>query len=306
MRVFVAGATGAIGVPTVRALVAGGHDVHGTTRRPDKAPIIEALGAKAVVMDALDEESVRRAVENVRPEAIVQLLTALPANGPTRESHLRATTRLRVEGTRNLVSAAVPAGVRRYVSESIVLVYGGGDRVFTEADPFAQPPPGDSFIPVIDALRALETSVLGSELEGIALRFGLYYGPTSGSTQFMKRMARRHVLRLPRGSGVMPWIHVEDAAAAVVAAVERGRAGNVYNIVDDHAESLWTLAEQLTEANGLPRPKRLPRWVARIAVPYVVGGLDARLEVSNEKAKRELGWKPRYPTIAEGLRAGVS
>ncbi len=305
MRVLVAGATGAIGVPTVRALVSGGHEVVGTTRRADKTSLIEGMGATAQLMDALDLDSVRRAIEQVRPEAIVQLLTAIPTNGPTRVSHLNGTNLLRTSGTHNLLEVASAVGVRRYVSESIVIVYGSGDRVFTEDDPYVSPAsvPGDRNSEPIRAVISLEGQMKhASPIEAVVLRFGLFYGPESGSTRFMQRMARRRMLWLPRGKGIVPWIHLDDAASAVVAALERGRAGEAYNVVDDRPVSLWEFAQELASAIHAPGPKRLPRWLARLAIPYVVDGLDTQLRVANDKAKRELGWSPRYPTVADGLR----
>lgn len=305
MRVFVAGATGAAGIPTVRALVEAGHSVTGSTRSAGKQGALERLGAAAVVADVLDARAIAAAVAGAKPDAVVQLLTALPARGPMRESDLDATNRLRSEGTRNLVRAALDAGARRYVSESIVLGYAGAEaETVTESSPFARSAPGYPFAPALEALAALERQVLHTpELEGAVLRFGLYYGPTSGSTTYLVRMARRRMLALPRGGGLVPWIHLDDAAAAVVAALDHGRGGEAYNIVDDEPASMGAFASELAAAFGTPRPKPLPRWIARLAAPYLLQALTLRLRVSNEKAKRELGWRPAYPTIREGLRA---
>lgn len=306
MKVFVAGATGAVGAPTVRALVAAGHDVTGTTRSPKKVAAIERLGARGLVADALDVASIRGAVAEVRPDAVVQLLTSLPARGPMRLADLEATNRLRIEGTRNLVVAAVEAGARRYVSESIVFGYGYGDGggEATEQSPFARTTPGSSFNPALEALGSLERSVLATPgIDGVVLRFGLYYGPGAGSTEFMVRMARRRMLMLPRGGGRMPWIHVDDAAAAVVAALD-GPPG-VYNIVDDEPMSANDFAAALASAAGTSPPKRLPLWLARLFAPYLASALTLDLRVSNEKAKRDLGWTPRYATPRDGLRATV-
>ncbi len=303
MKVFVAGATGAVGLPTVRVLIAAGHEVVGTTRSESKRELIEAAGGRAVIMDALDAGSARRAVTDATPDAIVQLLTALPKRGPVRASELNATNRLRVEGTRNLVAAAKEAGVARYVSESIVLGYAPNkERPATETDTF-----GDetgrvaAFAVPLRALTSLEEQVRG--IGGIVLRFGLFYGDHAGSQQFLAKLARRRLLMLPEGRGLMPWAHVDDIASAVVCALERGRPGEVYNIVGDEAASARTLATAIARSVGAPPPKKMPRWLARIMLPYVSGGLDQRLLVSNEKAKRELGWALKYPRLEDAFAA---
>jgi nucleoside-diphosphate-sugar epimerase len=303
MKVLVAGAAGAAGVPTVRALLASGHEVVGTTRSAGKTQRIEELGARSVVMDALATASARQALEATRPDAVVQLLTALPTRGPTREAHLNDTNRLRIDGTRNLIAAAVATGANRYISESIVIGYGSGDSVFTEEDPFARAHPGMPLEAVQLALASLEEQVLNTPgIEGIVLRMGLYYGPTSGSTEFLRKMIKRRLLRLPPSLGVVPWIHLEDVGSAVVAALERGRAGEVYNIVDDEPIGFGSFAAELAAAERLRPPGKIPRWLARVTMPYVASGLDTRLRVSNAKAKRELGWTLRYPTVREGLK----
>lgn len=302
MKVLVAGATGAVGRPTVRALVAAGHDVVGTTRSSRKAPDIAADGGRPVVMDALDAASVDRAVGETWPDAVVQLLTALPKRGPMRESELEATNRLRVEGTANLIAAAKANGVRRYVSESIVLGYlPNRERPATEDDVFGDETARPSFAKPLRALTSLEQQVRG--IGGIVLRFGLFYGDDAGSQQFMAKMARRRLLLMPEGRGLMPWVHVEDIAQAVVAALERGKPGEVYNIVGDEAASAWTLATVVARSIGAPPPKKMPRWLARIVLPYVAGGLDQTLRVSNDKAKRELGWTLKYPRLDDAFAA---
>jgi nucleoside-diphosphate-sugar epimerase len=221
-----------------------------------------------------------------------------------REAELRATNTLRIEGTRNLVAAAKEAGIRRYVSESIVLGYRPNrDRPATEDDPFGEIEGRGSFAEPLRALTSLEDQV--RSIGGIVLRFGLFYGEDTGTHQFLAKMARRRILIMPEGRGSMPWIHVDDIAHAIVCALDRGTPGEIYNIVGDEVASTRTLATAIARSVGAPPPKRMPRWLARIVLPYVSGGLDQRLVVSNEKAKRELGWTPRYPRIEDALKAAV-
>jgi len=300
MKVFVAGATGAVGQPTVRALVAAGHDVVGTTRSEERSGGIKAAGAQPMVMDALDAASARRAVTDAKPDAIVQLLTALPKRGPLREKELIATSRLRSDGTRNLVAAATDAGVGLYISESIVIGYRSNtDRPATETDPYSDGSGGGPFADALKALASLETQV--RSIGGIVLRFGLFYGDDAGSQQYLAKMARRRLLMLPEGRGVTPWVHVEDLARAVVCALDKGRRGEIYNIVGDEAASTRALATAIARSVGAPPPRKMPRWLARIVLPYVARGLDTRLLVSNEKAKRELGWTLGYPRIEDAF-----
>ena len=305
MKVLVAGATGAVGVPSVRALIEAGHEVIGTTRSEKKRGLIEAMGATSVVMDALDAESARRAVTETRPDAIAQLLTDLPKRGPVRSSELTTTSRLRVDGTRNLVAAAKEAKVGRYVSESIVVGYmPSSERPATENDPFADEAARPSFAEPLRALAFLGEEVRG--IGGIVLRMGLYYGDESGSQQFMAKLARRRLLMMPKGNGLLPWVHVEDVASAVVAALERGTSGEAYNIVGDEPATTFDLASAVARSVGSRPPRKMPRWLVRLALPYLASTLDQSYLVSNEKAKRELGWTPRYPRIDDAFRVATS
>lgn len=304
MKVLVAGATGAVGLPSVRALLDAGHEVVGTTRSERKRALIESPGARAVVMDALDAGSVRRAVTHVRPDAIVQLLTDLPKRGPVRASELTSTTRLRIEGTRNLVAAAKEASVARYISESIVLGYvPGRERAATESDPFAETAGRESFAEPLRALAFLDDHVRG--IGGIVLRMGLYYGDHSGSQQYLAKLARRRMLMMPKGTGLLPWVHVDDVAAAVVAALEHGRPGEAYNIVGDEPATVYDLAAAVARSVGARPPRKMPRWLLRLALPYMASTLDQSYVISNEKAKRELGWTPMYPRVDAALPTAV-
>ena len=309
MRVLVAGATGALGAPTVRRLVARGHEVTGLTRSASKRGMLESLGAVPLVADVMDPASLRPVVAEAAPEGVIHALTALPRNGPTRARHLVATNLLRDRGTGNLLDAATAAGATRMVAESIVLVYGfGGPETITEKTPVLESSPAPSFQPALDALLSLERQVMRSDrIEGIALRYGLFYGPGNGSTEYAVRMARRRMLPIPGdGAEVTPWIHLEDAAEATVLALERGRPGEAYNVVDDEPVTTEAFITELARAARTPKPPHVPWWVIRLVAPFLTSGRGARLNVSNEKARRELGWTLQYPTYREGLRTLAS
>lgn len=306
MKIFVAGSTGDVGLPTVRRLVERGHEVVAMTRSPSKTRRLERLGASPTVADALRGDQVRQAMAEAAPEAVVDMLTALPRTGPTRPSHLAATNTLRERGTANMLAGAESAGVRRYVSESIIFAYGygdRGDRPLTEDDPpgplEATPP---SLRPALRTLNAKERSVLAAPMDGAVLRFGVFYGPGAGSTTFLARMLKRRMLALPSGPlGVTPWIHVEDAAAAVVDAVE-GPATGLFNVVDDESTTFRRFADELAHRLGVRPPYRVPAWLVRPFVPYAAVFMTrTRVVASNGRARGELGWEPRFPTYREGL-----
>ncbi len=207
------------------------------------------------------------------PDAVVHVLTALPKTGPRRRSHLEATNALRTRGTANLIQAAVAGGARRLMAESNTLGYGhGGQEVVDEARPLMEQAPLRSFQDGLDTIRSLEEQVLqasrSGQIEGIALRYGLFYGPGAG-TDYMLRMLRRRLLPLPGGGGgVASWIHVEDAASATVAALEKGRPGQAYNVVDDEPVSFRDFFTELARMGAAPPPRSIPVWVARLAAPY--------------------------------------
>jgi nucleoside-diphosphate-sugar epimerase len=309
MRIFVAGATGAMGIPLVKHLVAAGHQVTGLTRSEAKRPLLEGLGATAAVADVFERERLGTVLREARPDVVVHLLTALPKQGPMRPADLLATNRLRTEGTKNLVEAAISAGARRLVAESIVLVYGYGDHgsaPLTEEHPVARTSPRPWLQPTIDASLVLEDTVLSAaragRIEGVVLRFGFIYGAGSGSTDAMIGMVRKRRMPLVGdGSGVWSWIHVDDAARATLAAIERGRSGEVYNIVDDEPVTWRDYLAHCARVLGAPAPFRAPVWLVRLVSPYAVIGLTSRFPVSNAKARRELDWRPLYPTYREGL-----
>ena len=309
MKVLVAGAAGALGTPTVRKLVANGHEVFGLTRSEAKGSTISALGATPVYGDVLDAQSVKSVVAEVAPDGIVQLLNALPKRGPLRPSEMNGTNDLREAGTKNLVDAATAVGVKRFVVESMIFGYGYGDRgdtPLTEDAPFGEPVPETKVNPALHALKTMEETVLDAtkrgELEGIVLRLGLFFGPGIGSTDFMITMLRRHMMMLPGGGhGKLSWIHVEDGTAAVVAALEKAAPGSVFNVVDDEPASFATLTLEMSRQLGLPKPKSIPVSVAKLVSTYMAMMAQTNLRASNARIKRELGWKPLYPTYREGV-----
>ncbi|MBB4639614.1 NAD-dependent epimerase/dehydratase family protein [Longimicrobium terrae] len=312
MRVFVAGATGTLGVPVVRALVAAGHHVTGLTRSAEKRGMLERLGAVPAIADALDAAALDRVVREAAPTHVLHLLTALPRNGPVRLAHVRPTLRLKTEGTANLLKAAIAAGAKRMVGESIIYAYGfAADRLVTEADP----PGGPEAVPwlneVVAGTRSLEDQMLAADraglIEAIPLRFGFFYGAESPSTEFSMRMLRMRGLPVVRGAddGRAGFIHLDDATSATIAALERGRAGEIYNVVDSDPVSMNEFFRRAARESGAPAPWRLPLWIARLTMPYAATMMTTRLAVSNEKAIRDLGWQPVYPSSVDGLKQVV-
>jgi nucleoside-diphosphate-sugar epimerase len=311
MRVFVAGATGAIGRQLVPQLVAAGHVVHGMTRSESKRALVRDLGAVPVVADALDAEQVADAVARARPEVIVHQLTAIPSGLDMRhfEREFALTNRLRTEGTDHLLSAGQAVGARRFVAQSVAAYgayAGAGAPAQREEDAFGATP-APPLRDTLAAVRHLEDAVLGARwTEGIVLRYGAFYGPGTslapGEEQF-ELVRRRKFPLVGDGGGVWSFIHVADAAGATVAAVERGRRG-VYNVVDDDpapvAEWLPALAREL----GAKRPMRVPRLVGRLlAGEAAVMMMTAVRGASNAKAKRELGWRPEHASWRRGFAA---
>lgn len=307
-RVLVAGAIGALGRPLVRRLVEHGVAVAGLTRHASKTQLISDLGAEPVVADALDAAAVTAAVVAARPDAVVHALTAIPKRGPLRAGALDRTNRLRRAGTANLLAAATLAGARRFVAESMVFVYGFGDH---GAQPLTEERTGFSddakpwLAEAVASVRDLEAQVLSAtargEVDGVLLRFGFFYGVGAG-TDLMARLLRRRLLPVPGAdAGVGSWIHIEDAAAAVVAALARGRPGEAYNIVDDEPVMYREFVRTLAREVGAPEPYRIPAWLGRLVAPLLMADLESRIPVSNAKAKRELQWSPQFPTYREGL-----
>ncbi|MFI6501233.1 NAD-dependent epimerase/dehydratase family protein [Nonomuraea typhae] len=298
MKVLVAGATGAIGKPLVAALREAGHEVLALTRSPGAV----VPGARTVVADVLDREGLLRAVAGLAADAVVHELTAL-SKAPAKYRDMETTNVLRTTGTAHLLDAAAAVGARRFVTQSMVPGYGyydHGDRVLTEEDPFGVER-GAKWDAAVAAMRVNEERVFA--FGGVALRYGAFYG-LEGSRAFAA-MLRAGKLPAPRGGGgTLPWIHLADAAAATVAALERGTAGEAYNIVDDTPVTWGEMFAAHARAAGARPPRALPRWLMRMAAPYFTTLMfDTRMRVSNGKAKRELGWKPVYPGYEEGVAA---
>jgi 2-alkyl-3-oxoalkanoate reductase len=310
MRLFVAGASGAVGRPLVPKLVAAGHEVTGMTRSESRAEAVRRAGAQAAVVDVFDADALRAAIEQARAEVIVHELTALPERLNFRQKDVYApTNRLRTEGTRNLLDAARAAGADRFICQSIAFAYRNeGSRVKGEADPLLDDAPGP-FGSGVRALREMEAMVLGADgVEGLVLRYGFFYGPGThyGPDGPMVADVRRR--RLPivgRGTGVFSFIHVDDAADATVAAVERGAPG-VYNVTDDEPAAMSEWVPVFAEAAGAKRPMRVPVWLAQLVGGRQAATFASELRgASNEKAKRELGWKPAHPSWRSGFAASL-
>lgn len=305
MRVFVAGATGAIGRPLVRQLVAAGHEVTGMTRRQELVAQIREAGAEAVVCDAFDAVGLREAVVAARPEVVVHALTALPQRfGP--RTDLRPTNRVRTEGTRNLIAAARAAGAKRIIAESVSFFYAPeGGWVKDEEAPLDLDAPG-KVGPTVAAVADLERQVLEAEgMDGIVLRFGWFYGPGTyldrAGSQTEEVRKRRYPI-VGAGDATFSFIHTDDAAAAVVAALDRGAPG-IYNVVDDEPSPMHDWLPALAETLGAKPPRRVPPWLVRLAVGKAMArSATGTRGASNEKAKRELGWAPAHPSWRQGFR----
>ncbi len=308
MRVFVAGATGAIGKQLVPRLVAAGHEVHGMTRSESKQAMLHELGAVPVVADALDTDQVAEAVGRARPDVIVHQLTAIGAVDMRHmERDFALTNRLRTEGTDYLLSAGQAVGVRRFVAQSNVACYARtGAAVKSEEDPF-DPSPAREMRANLAAIRHLEEAVLGARwTEGIVLRYGWFYGPGTsiapGGEQFEMIRKRKFPL-VGDGGAVWSFIHIADAAEATVAAVEHGSRG-VYNVVDDDPAPVAEWLPALAQTLGAKKPVRVPRFVGRLFAGETGAVMMTELRgASNAKAKRELAWRPAHPSWRRGFAA---
>jgi len=313
MRVFVAGASGAIGGRLVPMLVEAGHQVVAMTRTAEKADAIRASGAEPVLADALDENSVGAAVRAAEPEAVVHQLTALSTmSGNPRKfgEDFALTNRLCTEGTDHLLAAARAAGARRFVAQS----YAGwpyareGGPVKSEEDPLDPDPPAAAR-DALDAMRYLDRVVLGAEgIEGVVLRYGGFYGPGTGiaraeNSGFTEAIRKRRFPVVGGGTGVWSFVHIDDAARATLAALDRGAPG-IYNVVDDDPAPVSEWLPALAEAIGAKPPRRVPTWIGRLAGGEMAVSLMTQVRgASNEKAKRELAWQPAHPSWREGFPA---
>jgi nucleoside-diphosphate-sugar epimerase len=319
MKVFVAGATGALGRALVPQLVARGHEVVGMTRSASKQDLVRSLGARPVVADALDPDAVAQAVASAEPEVIVHQLTALSGKlsardmrHPERSSAATMTNRLRTEATDHLLAAGRAAGARRFVAQSFAAFRFArtGGPVQTEADPLDPNPPAALRAPLVGILhleRAVTTIDWG---EGLVLRYGGFYGPGTAislapDAVMAAPIRKRRFPIVGDGGGVWSHVHIEDAAAATAAAVEHGKPG-IYNIVDDEPAPAREWLPVLARALDAKPPRRVPRWLARLAAGEMATLMMTEVRgASNQKAKRELGWKPAYASWRQGFAQGL-
>jgi nucleoside-diphosphate-sugar epimerase len=309
MKVFVAGATGAMGQQLVPRLVAAGHRVVGTTRSEAKQAMLWDLGAAPVVVDALDPDRVADAVAQAQPDVIVHELTSIAEFDMRHfDRSFAMTNRLRIEGTDHLLSAGRAVGVRRFVVQS----YTGwpyartGGPVKTEDDAL-DPAPARKMRESLAAIQHLEAAVTGADwTEGIVLRYGGFYGPGTGLSPGGPEFEMVHKRKFPvvgDGAGIWSFVHIADAAEATVAAVEHGKRG-IYNVVDDDPAPVAEWLPALAHAIGAPKPLHVPRFVGRmLAGEAAIVMMTETRGASNAKAKRELGWEPRHPSWREGFAA---
>jgi nucleoside-diphosphate-sugar epimerase len=306
MRVFVTGATGALGRHLVPGLVAAGHEVTATTRTPGKVARLRAAGAAPVVVDGLDRAAVVAAVRAAAPEVIVHQMTALAGLRSLRnpDKAFAGTNELRTRGTDNLLAAAAAAGTRRVIAQG----YAGpgpdkrsGGGLKTEEDPLGWRPIG-SAARMAAAITQVDQAVPAGAPEGIVLRYGTFYGP-GASDVLLELLRKRQLPVIGGGTGVWSFIEITDAAAATLAAVEGGAAG-VYNVVDDDPAPVAQWLPYLAQVAGAKPPRRVPAWLGRaLAGEFVVAQMTSARGSSNQKARKQLGWEPRYPSWREGFRA---
>lgn len=312
MRVFVAGATGAVGRPLIPMLVEAGYEVVGTTRTPGNRDEIARLGATPVLMDGLDGASVRAAVLDTEPDVVIHQLTALKKLSNMRrfDQEFAVTNRLRTEGLDHLLAAAREIGAKRFIAQS----YTGwtnprtGTELKTEEDPL-DPAPKPQARETLAAIAYLERVVpAAADLTGIVLRYGGFYGEGSGvgrDGDMLEIVRKRKFPVIGGGTGVWPLIHVRDAARATMLAIEHGDAG-LYNIVDDHPAPIGEWLPVLAETIGAKPPMRLPKWLGRLAGgAYIAAVMTENRGSSNAKAKRELGWELEFPSWHDGFRSGL-
>jgi 2-alkyl-3-oxoalkanoate reductase len=314
MKIFVAGATGALGRRLVPQLVAAGHDVIGMTRSRAGAERVRALGARPTLADALDGAAVRRAVCAERPDVIVHQLTSLSGGFDPRrfDRTFAVTNRLRTEGTDHLLAAAHAAGVRRFIAQS----YAGwafartGDAVKDETAPL-DPEPPERMRTTLAAIQYLEDVVTTADwTEGLVLRYGGFYGPGTSlglepPGEQVVALRKRQFPIVGSGAGQWSFVHIDDAASATLAAVERGRPG-IYNIVDDEPAPVASWLPYLASAVGAKPPLRLPRWLGRLLAGKALTVIMTEVRgASNAKAKRELAWQPRWASWREGFVHGL-
>jgi nucleoside-diphosphate-sugar epimerase len=311
VKILLAGATGAIGRPLLPLLIEAGHVVVGTTRSEAKAAGIREAGGEAAVVNAMDAEALREVVVAAEPEVVINELTALPDALDFRDREaLAATNALRREAGPSLARIAAEVGAKRLISQSVAFFYAPvGDAIKTEDEPVIELPPESPMADGPLAIRELEESTLERPaVDGLVLRYGYFYGPgtyyaADGTTA--EQVRRRRFPIVGNGGGVFSFIHTDDAAAATAAAVERGAPG-IYNVTDDDPAPMSEWLPLYAEAIGAKPPRRVPAWLARLVAGKDAAALATSLRgASNEKAKRELGWTPRYASWRQGFREAL-
>jgi nucleoside-diphosphate-sugar epimerase len=306
MKVLLAGASGAIGRRLVPRLLAAGHEVVGTTRQDARATALREAGAEAVVCDLLEPGRARALVQDVAPEVVIDQLTSLPPDFDPRDKDVYvANDRVRREGSGALLAAAIELGVRRYVQQSVAFIYAPEGDMVKDEDARAWDDAPEPFGGSVRVLRTNERTLLESGLEGLVLRYGFFYGPGTyyaSDGAVTTQVAKRRFPVIGSGRGTTSFVHLADAAAATVAAVERGAPG-IYNVVDDEPATVREWLPAFAEMIGAKRPRWAPAWLARLlAGPYPVAAATTLRGASNAKAKRELGWTPLLPSWRDGLR----
>ena len=313
MRVFVAGATGAIGKHLLPLLKEDGHEIVALSRTQEKAATLEAGGLEVAIADALDAERLAAAILSAEPDVVIHQLTALGEGAgdfKRLDQQFVTTNRLRTEATDTMLRAAKQAGARRFIVQSFCgwpFARVGGP-VKTEEDPLDPVPPGN-MSQTLEALRYLEQSVLeATGIEALALRFGFFYGPNTAISrggQVLEMVEKRRLPQVGDGAGVWSFIHIDDAAQATVAALTCGAPG-LYNIVDDEPAPVSTWLPFLVETIGARPPWKVPAWIAKLAIGEAGVSMMTRIRGgSNAKAKRELDWQLRYPSWRQGFKEGL-
>jgi nucleoside-diphosphate-sugar epimerase len=312
-KVFVAGATGVVGRRLVPMLVAGGYEVTGSTRSPEKEGRLRDVGATPVVLDALDRKAVMTAVMRAEPDVVVHELTGLASAKSFKkfDAEFALTNRLRTEGTDYLLEAAQAAGAKRFIAQS----YGNwnyertGSEPKSEVDPFDSEPPSNQRR-TLEAIVYLEQAVTtAAGIDGVALRHANHYGPGTGFAldgDIVGLIRKRRLPVIGDGGGIWAFIHVDDLAQATIAAIEHAEPGGIYNIVDDEPVAAATWIPGLAEAVGAKPPRRVPVWLGKLAAGEVGVSMMTQIRgTSNAKAKRVLGWRPRYTSWRDGFRTGL-
>jgi nucleoside-diphosphate-sugar epimerase len=308
MKIFIAGATGAVGKRLAPLLRANGHEVVGTTRSAGKVGDLRALGAQPVVVDVLDAGAVGRVLSEAQPDVVVHQATALSDLGNLRnlDEAFAETNRLRTEGTDNLLAAARAAGAKKFVAQSFAgWPYAKEGSAVKDEEAPLDPSPLASAAESMAAIRHLEEAVVGADaIEGIVLRYGGFYGPGTSLSEGGEHVAAIRKRQFPivgSGAGVWSFVHIDDAARATLAAIERGRPG-LYNIVDDEPAAVSEWLPYLAELLGAKPPRHVPEWLGRlVAGEQIVSMMTEARGASNAKAKRELAWTPVHPTWREGF-----